>query len=209
MVRQRVRIRFSKQGALRMIGHRDLMRCMERLFRRARLPLAMSQGFHPKPRVSFPSALAVGIEAVDEVMELQLAQPRTAEDVHERLASRAIQGLEIQSVQLLPEGTRKAQVQSVRYRMPIPSARRDGLQQRIDRFLAAESWPIERAKRPAPFELRPLVEELTFCEGVLRMRLRGGPRGFARPREVLDVLELSDLELTGVHLTRTAVEIDS
>ncbi|HBO42708.1 MAG TPA: hypothetical protein DD670_01970 [Planctomycetaceae bacterium] len=60
-VRQRVRIRFSKQGDLRLIGHRDLVRVMERLFRRAELPLGMSQGFHPKPRMSFPTALALGI----------------------------------------------------------------------------------------------------------------------------------------------------
>ena len=74
MVRHRVRIRFCKQGDLRWIGHRDLMRCMERLFRRAALPLGMSQGFHPKPRMSFPAALAVGIAAMDEVMELELAE---------------------------------------------------------------------------------------------------------------------------------------
>ncbi len=73
MVRLRVRIRFSKQGDLRLIGHRDLMRCLERVFRRAQLALGFSQGFHPKPRMTFPSALAVGIEGLDEVMEVELA----------------------------------------------------------------------------------------------------------------------------------------
>ena len=74
MVRLRVRIRFSKQGDLRLIGHRDLMRCLERLFRRAGLALSFSEGFHPKPRMTFPLALAVGIEGVDEVMEVELAE---------------------------------------------------------------------------------------------------------------------------------------
>ena len=45
------------------------MRCLERLFRRAGLALSFSEGFHPKPRMTFPLALAVGIEGVDEVME--------------------------------------------------------------------------------------------------------------------------------------------
>ena len=82
-------MRFCKQGDLRLIGHRDLMRCLERVFRRAGLPLAMSQGFHPKPRMTFPLALAVGIEGIDEVMELELAESYTAEEVLGRLSPHA------------------------------------------------------------------------------------------------------------------------
>ncbi|HEX3724775.1 MAG TPA: TIGR03936 family radical SAM-associated protein, partial [Pirellulales bacterium] len=61
MVRQRVRIRFRKQGDLRLLGHRDLLRAWERLLRRTGLELRMSAGFHPRPKINFPSALAVGI----------------------------------------------------------------------------------------------------------------------------------------------------
>jgi hypothetical protein len=82
MVRLRVRVRFSKQGDLRLIGHRDLMRCFERLFRRAGLRLRFSEGFHPKPRMTFPLALAVGIEGTDEVMELELAETGKGECPH-------------------------------------------------------------------------------------------------------------------------------
>ena len=92
MVRQRVRMRFCKQGDLRLIGHRDLMRCLERLFRRAGLPLAMSQGFHPKPRMTFPSALALGIEGVDEVLELELTESPPAEELLQRLTPHAPPG---------------------------------------------------------------------------------------------------------------------
>jgi uncharacterized protein (DUF2344 family) len=110
MVRLRVRIRFSKQGDLRLIGHRDLMRCLERLFRRANLALGMSQGFHPKPRLTFPLALAVGIEGLDEVMELELAETITGEEVLQRLLAQAPAGLTFHSVEVLPEGCPKAQV---------------------------------------------------------------------------------------------------
>ena len=68
----RLRIRFTKCGDVRWISHRDLARVWERLLRRAGLQLAFSQGFHPKPRISFPSALALGIEALDEVVELEV-----------------------------------------------------------------------------------------------------------------------------------------
>ncbi len=70
MVRPRVRIRFAKQSALRLIGHRELTSSLERLFRRAGLSLGMSGGYRPKPRLNFPLALAVGIEGRREAWNL-------------------------------------------------------------------------------------------------------------------------------------------
>ena len=209
MVRQRLRIRFCKQGDLRLIGHRDLMRCFERLFRRAGLPLAMSQGFHPKPRMTFPSALAVGIEGIDEVMELELAESRTAEQVHAQLSPHLPPGLVLATVDALPSGSKKAHVRSVSYEVPIPPQCREGLSERIDRLLAAASFPIQRPHRRTSVDLRALLQGLTFGEGVLRMRLRIENQAGAKPREVLAALGLDDLELEEVHLTRTAVEIQS
>src|SRR5687768_8295132 len=106
-IRQRIRIRFRKEGDLRLISHRDLLRTLERLFRRADLPLGMSEGFHPKPRMSFPSALAVGIEGTNEVMELELCQERTAEQVLEVLTPHLPPGLTINTLEVLPPGAKK------------------------------------------------------------------------------------------------------
>jgi len=231
MVRLRVRIRFSKQGDLRLIGHRDLMRCLERLFRRAGLALSFSEGFHPKPRMTFPLALAVGIEGLDEVMELELAKAgkgdcphlperpegcyaqmgtvpfSDAADLLRRLSPHAPPGLVFRAVEVLPEGSRKARVQSAAYEAPIPATCRAGLGQRIERLLAAPSWPIERARGRAAIDLRPLVSELALGEEVLAMRLRVDGRGSVGPREVLAALGLSGIEREGVHLRRTAVEV--
>jgi len=208
-VRHRVRIRFCKRGDLRLIGHRDLMRCFERLFRRARLPLAMSRGFHPKPRMTFPLALAVGIDGHDEVMELELAEARAPEAILERLTACAPPGLTVNSVKIVPEGGRKARVKSVCYRVPIPPPRRRGLHERIERLLALPHCPVRRPDRPAPVDLRPLLQELTLQEGVLQMRLRTDAARGVSPRDVLAALDLPELEREGVHLTRTAVEIQS
>ena len=121
MVRPRVRIRFCKQGDLRLIGHRDLMRCVERLFRRAGLAMGMSEGFHPKPRMTFPLPLAVGIEGLDEVMEIELTDTPQAEPLLRLLSSQAPAGLAFRSVELLTEGQRKAQPRSASYRATIPA----------------------------------------------------------------------------------------
>ena len=81
MVRERVRLRFSKKGTLRFIGHRDLLNTMGRLLRRSRLPVAMTEGFHPKQKVSYVSALALGMASDDEVMEVVFSDELSADDI--------------------------------------------------------------------------------------------------------------------------------
>src|SRR5262245_34024195 len=87
------RIRFRKAGDLRLVSHHDLMHVFERMLRRADLPCVSTQGFHPHPRITFALSLALGIVGCAEVVELELAGPLSAEEVHKRLARHAPPGL--------------------------------------------------------------------------------------------------------------------
>lgn len=207
-IRQRIRIRFRKEGELRLISHRDLLRTLERLFRRAELPLGMSEGFHPKPRMSFPSALAVGIAGTDEVMELELVQERTADEVSALLAPHLPPGLAINSVEVMPPGARKAQVRFVRFEVPVPTERQSAANQRIAHLLAEEQHVVQREEGRGPVDVRSYVDALELTHDCLRMRLRVSGEGAARPREVLQALGLEDLESLGFCLSRTAVELE-
>lgn len=180
------------------------MRCFERLFRRAGLPLGMSEGFHPKPRMTFPLALAVGIAATDEVMELELSEPLSADDVMGRMAPHAPPGLEFGSVEVLPPGSKKAHVAAVCYEAPIPPPGRAGLPERIAAVLAAQTFPVQRPHRDRTVDLRAVLDDLALREGVLHARLRGDSAG---PRDVLAALGLGDLEQQGACIVRTAVEV--
>ncbi len=182
------------------------MRCLERLFRRAGLPLAFSEGFHPKPRMTFPSALALGIEGADEVMELELTEPIAAEALADRLTAHAPPGLAIRDVQPLAPGNKKAQVRRADYVAAVPPPLTAGLEERIGQLLTASTWPVARPNRSA-VDVRAGLEELTLRGGALHMRLRCGPEGGAGPREVLAALGLADAEARGLRLVRTAVEV--
>jgi radical SAM-linked protein len=208
-VRQRVRIRFCKQGDLRLVGHRDLARLLQRLFRRAALALAMSEGFHPKPRMSFPSALAVGIEGLDEVMEVELARAYNADDLLARLRAHATPGLDFRSVDVLAQGPKKqkARVGSVTYRIAIPAARRADATAQIEQLLDRPACSIARAGRDEPVALGEFLEALALDEGVLSMRFRVTQRAGPGPRDLLAALGLDDLERRGECLRRTAVEV--
>src|SRR5438105_10041341 len=98
MVRDKVRIRFRKGGELRLVSHHDLMRCFERMLRRARLPFHSTSGFNPKPRLIFALSLPLGIVGRDEVVDLELDEEVALDEVQRRLSVEAPAGLEILSV---------------------------------------------------------------------------------------------------------------
>lgn len=207
-VRKRVRLRFTKEDDLRWISHRDLMRLWERLFRRAGVALSMTEGFHPKPRINFPSALAVGIAGLDELLEVDLAEERSATSLREAIDGQLPAGMVVKAIEMLPAPDRKAQVNFVAFEMHVPIERCDKLAARIQWLLAQVSLSIQREGRKSPLDLRPLIAGLDLVDGTLRMRLRVDREGSARPREVLQALQIEDLEYQGFFLTRTRVEAD-
>jgi uncharacterized protein (DUF2344 family) len=76
----RLRITFSKSGALRYTGHLDLQTTWERTVRRAGLPLAYTHGFHPGPRIQIASALPLGFIGCAEIVDIWLQDPVPAQE---------------------------------------------------------------------------------------------------------------------------------
>ena len=204
---QRLRIRFRKEGDLRWISHRDLVRTWERLCRRAALTLRMSEGFHPKPKLSFPSALGLGIESLAEVMELELTTPVSPEAVPEQLNALAPPGLTITHVEAVSQTCGKARVRAMRYQFPIPNERRQQVEETIELWHDSSTLPIARAGRPEPIDLKADLMSVTLEDGAVCFTLRATDRASARPRDVLQALGLADLEQHGHFLTRCAVEL--
>ncbi len=209
MNRQKLRIRFRKEGDLRLISHRDLARTLERLFRRVALPLAMSEGFHPHPRVTFPAALGVGIEGMNEVIEVLLDEAQDPEDVRQRLLENSPPGLVITDVTELDALAKKARVESVTYEIPIPAERREALKGAIDELLKKRSYPWQREGRAKPIDLRLSIEDMQLVEDRLQIRLWVSQQASARPREILQVLGVDDLEYQGCTIQRTEVNLTS
>jgi radical SAM-linked protein len=203
----RVRIRFAKLGDLRLISHRDLVRSLERMFRRADIAVRQSEGFHPKPRMMFPSALSLGVAGKNEVVEVDLAESIGNEELRERLAALAPAGLEILAVEPVPPGLRKARVKCLWYELAVPAERVEQAAAEVARFVALATCLVERPGRAHPVDLRATLQELTIEDGVLRMKLLAIHEAQARPRDILAVLGLLDLESHGL-LVRSRVELD-
>ena len=206
-IRQRVRIRFRKEGDLRLIGHRDLVRTVERALRRAGVQLSMTEGFHPKARLSFPLALSVGIAGHDEVMEIELSENVEVKSLTELLMAEFPEGFEIQHLELIPEGTKKAKVSKVVYEVPIPADVEESAKQAAERLMRQSECMIRRPGRTKPIDLRANLVALEIENGQLRIEQSTSAAATAGPRDVLSQLGLDGLEQLGHYLTRTQVQL--
>jgi radical SAM-linked protein len=206
----RIRITFVKQGALRYTGHLDLHKLWERAARRAELPLAYSQGFHPQPKMNMAAALPLGFSSRCEVMDMKLEQDIPLENLPTRLNSTLPSGLQVVDIQQVDERAPALQTQvlSAEYEVTLTEAvERSELKRKVDAVIESKSIPRER--RGKMYDLRPLIEELTltstlpYGEGqevgiLMRLAAREGATG--RPEEVLDVLGIA---FEGTRIERT------
>ena len=70
-----IRVKFGKEGALRFIGHLDVLRTFQKIFRRADIPMAYSQGFSPHPIMSFALPLGLGLSSEGEYLDAEIVWP--------------------------------------------------------------------------------------------------------------------------------------
>ncbi|MEH1834911.1 MAG: TIGR03960 family B12-binding radical SAM protein [Nostoc sp.] len=83
---QRLRVWFGKQGNMALMSHLDLIRLFDRVVRRAGLPIAFTGGFHPMPRISLATALALGATSSGEIADFELTVPMAVDTFREQLA---------------------------------------------------------------------------------------------------------------------------
>src|SRR5262245_12253939 len=161
----RIRITFVKQGALRYTGHLDLHKLWERAARRAELPLAYSQGFHPQPKMNMAAALPLGFSSDCEVMDMRLEHDIALENLPTRLNATLPAGLQVVDVEQVDERATALQTQvawaeyQVTLTEPVDESE---LKQRVDSILESKSIPRER--RGKMYDLRPLIEELKILK---------------------------------------------
>ena len=199
----RIRITFIKQGALRYTGHLDLHKLWERAARRAELPLAYSQGFHPQPKMNMAAALPLGFSSRCEVMDMKLERDIPLDDLPTRLNATLPSGLQVVNVEQVEERLPALQtrVASAEYEAALTGpVDPSDLERRIDSVNELRSIPRER--RGKMYDLRPLIEELHLLpDGKIFMRLAAREGATGRPEEVLDVLGIA-FEDTRIERTR-------
>jgi radical SAM-linked protein len=186
----RIRITFSKSGAMQYVGHLDLHRSWERTFRRSGLPLEYSQGFHPQPHLNLACALPVGFTSQCEILDAWLDQEQLLPEMRSVIRQSLPPGLIIQNMENidLHAPALQTQVQSAVYVICFLDDIPD-LTEKLTRVISAEHLP--RLRRNKPYDLRPLIEAAVIIpenEGgkhQLRVQLSARDSATGRPEELL------------------------
>jgi radical SAM-linked protein len=121
---QRFRLRFTKTGAVALLGHLDLIREVPRVIRRAGIKTAYTEGFHPKPDMSFGPALSLGVASLDEYIDVKLLDAPSAEELVERLAAHSSGGLTFLGACKLEQQDKgvSAVITAARYLIALPES---------------------------------------------------------------------------------------
>ena len=115
----KIRIKFSKHGPVRFVGHLDMMRYFQKAIRRADLDIVYTKGFSPHQVLSFAQPLGVGLESDGEYFDIELNSKTNSKDIVKRLNNTMADGVTILSAVELPEnaGNAMASVAAAKYQI--------------------------------------------------------------------------------------------
>ena len=188
----KVRIKFSKEGPVRFIGHLDIMRYFQKAIRRAGIDIAYSTGFSPHQIMSFASPLSVGHESCGEYFDVELNSITDTEDIKMRLNRTMAEGIQILQVAVLDETEENAMASvaaadyliSFRDSVSLP----DDWKEKLTAFYKKDKIPVikKTKKGEREIDLKETIYQLEIREDQVYMLLDAGSGSNMKPGFVLE-----------------------
>lgn len=189
----KVRIKFSKQGVMKFIGHLDVMRFFQKAIRRANIPIAFTEGFSPHMVMSFASALGLGLTSNGEYMDIEVLESIPSKEAVGRLNQVMVEGMEVLSYRQIPDGKANngmALVDAADYTVTFRDgyAPKPGWETRLQEFYRQPSISIQKItkKGERQLDIRPYILSLDAADGKVRMRVCAGSRDNLKPELVME-----------------------
>ncbi|HHX54803.1 MAG TPA: DUF2344 domain-containing protein, partial [Clostridiales bacterium] len=166
------RIKFTKLGSAKFIGHLDLLRYFQKAFKRAKLDLAYSQGYNPRQITTFASPLGVGLTSEGEYLDLTLNSSDSPEQMIERINKVMADNIQVVAYTILLDDSKNAMsvVAAADYIVSL----KDGydfisnkeFQEKFEAFYKQEDIKIikKTKKSEREMDLKPLIYEFGFTK---------------------------------------------
>lgn len=166
----KLRVKFSKHGVLRFIGHLDVMRYFQKAIRRAGIDISYSTGFSPHQIMSFAAPLGIGLESNGEYMDIEVNSLTSAKEFVDTLNAQMVDGIQILEVRLLPDsaGNAMASVAAAKYTVAFREGHMPSFlskQAVVDFYAQKEIIVTKKTKKSeATFNMKPFIFECSFDE---------------------------------------------
>ena len=182
-----LRVCYHKLGPARFFGHLELINLVTRAIRRGGIAVKYSEGFHPKPRLSFEDTLPVGMESLAEAFYLTVVDTQKPAAVFQCLQGQLPEGLEITDCGLAPPRANRRLARAVRYR--VLQGEGSFSENTMAAFEQRDTWVVTRVRpngKRREIDLKKAVYQMVRREpDTLEMVLAAGPGETVRPSEVL------------------------
>ncbi len=190
----RYRMKYSKTGNLRFIGHLDTQVMLERALRRTGLPLRYTQGFNKRIRLNLASALPLGFISSAEVLDFWLNEPVGEQIILQMLENALPAEIHVLEVSLTDNSLPSLQgsLVSSEYEITLPgNIATELFEQKLDQLLAQPEVSVTR--RNKTIDYKPLILEYELRKdssdnSVIYFKLSSSPAGNARPDDILELL---------------------
>lgn len=167
-----VRIKFRKVGHLQYISHLDLVRTMQKVLKRAKLPLWYTEGFNPKPKMTFSPPLSTGVESETEFLDVRLTELLPLDEIKARLNANLTDELRVLDV-YLPESS-LSDIGWFTYVIEIHDSQSpEIIIPKIEDFLSKEEININKKSKKGEViqNIKPLIKNVCISCGGDTVRL--------------------------------------
>lgn len=213
----KIRLKFTKTGPVKFVGHLDLMRTFQKVFRRSHIPIAYSEGYSPHQIFSIAAPLAVGLTSDGEYLDMTLTEDITDfEAFVEQINQVSPNGIHFeQAVEVSgKEMALMALVAGAKYKVFIHNPIVN--QEQLDTFFAQENIFVTKQNKKGVWketDVKPGILCCTLFEEGLLMTLATGSTFNIKPEAILKALyTFLDLELNSqdyaIHRLDVYQEVD-
>lgn len=186
----KIRIKFSKQGQMKFIGHLDIMRYFQKVMRRAHVDIAYSEGFSPHQKMSFAAPLGVGLTSLGEYFDIEVNSSSSSEEMIERINDCNVEGIEVLAYNLLPDDAKNCMAVIAAADYMVIGENKNFTENVIAEFYNQEQILIlkKTKKSEKEVDIKPMLNEIKICDRGIFMKVAQGSANNLKPDLVMSAL---------------------
>lgn len=187
----KIRIKFTKTGSMKFIGHLDIMRYFQKVMRRADVDIAYSEGFSPHQKMSFAAPLGVGLTSLGEYFDIEVHLTDSSAEMLQRINDTMVDGMKVISYRCLPEDTKNAMsiVAAADYMVRFREKYKPDIDiaTGFEAFMNQENILTMKATKKSEIllDIKPLIFDYQVSDEGIFLKLAAGSENNLKPELVL------------------------
>ena len=160
-----IRIKFTKEGTMKFIGHLDLIRNFQRVFKKSEFPIAFSEGFNPHPIMSIGAPLSVGITSEAEYLDAKITKDIDINYQINNLNKHTPDGINIINIVILPEKAKSAMalIDAAKYEIDIQNVDIDN--DMLNNLMSQDEIIIQKKNK------KNVIKDIDIKPGILNVAM--------------------------------------